>query len=173
VDEIGLLIEEDQRLNGTQDIERNSESFYLYTVKVVLAENLAESEMKKSSDDALYVVLQSGEVEMARTRMVSNTAAPRWDASFDFSLNVSVEVQAIVMHRKNVCGTASFRLQPSLFQDYFAHDIWLDLQPQGRLLLRVSMEGERNDIRFYFGKTFRTLKRTQTDMLRVVVDQVR
>jgi hypothetical protein len=51
-------------------------------------------------------------------------------------------------------------------------EYWLDLDTQGRLLLRVSMEGERDDIQFYFGKSFRTLKRTERDMTRKITDKV-
>jgi hypothetical protein len=148
---------------------------YIYTVKVVLAENLADCDQNGLSDP--YVVLQSGEVELARTRVVQETLNPRWDETFEFRLSASIEVLATVYDNDvvggdDICGTAVFRLQPSLFGDFLAHDIWLDLRPQGRLLIRVSMEGEKDDIRFHFGKAFRTLKRTQTDMARMIVDEV-
>jgi hypothetical protein len=48
----------------------------------------------------------------------------------------------------------------------------LDLDTQGKLLLRVSMEGEKDDIQFYFGRTFRALKRSEKDMTRKIVDTV-
>jgi hypothetical protein len=34
------------------------------------------------------------------------------------------------------------------------------------------MEGERDDIQFYFGRTFRTLKRTERDMTRKITDKL-
>ena len=34
------------------------------------------------------------------------------------------------------------------------------------------MEGERDDIQFYFGKAFRCLKRTERDMTRKITDKV-
>jgi hypothetical protein len=34
------------------------------------------------------------------------------------------------------------------------------------------MEGERDDIQFYFGKAFRTLKRTERDMTRRITEKV-
>jgi hypothetical protein len=34
------------------------------------------------------------------------------------------------------------------------------------------MEGERDDIQFYFGKAFRTLKRTERDMTRKITEKV-
>ena len=51
-------------------------------------------------------------------------------------------------------------------------DLWLDLDTQGKLLLRVSMEGEKDDIQFYFGRGFRALKRAENDMTRKIVDTV-
>lgn len=40
------------------------------------------------------------------------------------------------------------------------------------MLIRVSMEGERDDIEFYFGRAFRNLMRTQRDMTRQITDKV-
>jgi len=51
-------------------------------------------------------------------------------------------------------------------------DLWLDLDTQGKLFLRVSMEGEKDDIQFYFGRAFRALKRAENDMTRKIVDTV-
>jgi hypothetical protein len=63
-------------------------------------------------------------------------------------------------------------LDPIHFMDFLPREFWLDLDTQGRLLLRVSMEGERDDIQFHFGKAFRHLKRTERDMVRNVTDKV-
>ena len=70
-------------------------------------------------------------------------------------------------------GRASLKLDPSHFGDFLPREYWLDLDSQGRILLRVSMEGERDDIQFYFGKAFRVLKRTERDMTRNITDKVR
>ena len=48
----------------------------------------------------------------------------------------------------------------------------MDLDTQGRILVRVSMEGEKDDIQFYFGRAFRSLKRAEGDMLRIFIDKV-
>ena len=56
--------------------------------------------------------------------------------------------------------------------DFQFKDLWQDLDTQGRLLIRVSMEGERDDIQFYFGRTFRALFRTERDMTRQITDKV-
>ncbi len=48
----------------------------------------------------------------------------------------------------------------------------MDLDTQGRLLMRVSMEGERDDILYFFGRGFRSLKRAESDMVRIIVDKM-
>jgi hypothetical protein len=171
VDEMNCILE--RKLPRSRSLSTHSSdgnSNVIYNVKVVLGEDLAGGDL--AMQQGIYAILQSGTVQMARTRSIFHTLDPSWDALFTFSLSVAVEVSVIIMHRNNICGEAVFRLHPSLFQDYFAHDIWLNLKPQGRLLMRVSMEGEKDDIRFHFGKTFRILKRTQADMVRVIVDEV-
>ena len=48
----------------------------------------------------------------------------------------------------------------------------MDLDTQGRILVRVSMEGEEDDILFHFGRAFRCLKRAEGDMLHIFIDKV-
>ncbi|CAG8433104.1 7775_t:CDS:10 [Ambispora gerdemannii] len=159
-----------------EKVEKNR---YLFTIKIVLAENIAALDANGYSDP--YCVL-SDEVgkSLAKTRVIYETLNPRWDEAFDITIETSEQmrwVAATVWDRDqvgsdDVCGRAYFRLDPQYFNDYLAHDVWLDLEKQGRLLLRISMEGERDDIQFYFGKAFRTLKRTQSDMARSIVDRM-
>ncbi|KAI8050274.1 hypothetical protein BDF22DRAFT_745601 [Syncephalis plumigaleata] len=154
VDEVAYLLSTNPQRKLNLSATSSEAPVYIYTVKVVLAENLADCDQNGLSDP--YVVLQSGEVEMARTRVIQESLNPRWDETFEFRLSASIEVLATVFD-KDLVG---------------AHDIWLDLKPQGRLLIRVSMEGEKDDIRFHFGKAFRILKRTQADMARMIVDEM-
>lgn len=71
-------------------------------------------------------------------------------------------------------GRAYVRLDPRKYSDFLTHEVWYDLEEKtGRLLLRISMEGEKDEIGFYFGRAFRTLKRAESDMIRTFVDKVR
>jgi len=83
----------------------------------------------------------------------------------------SVRDRALV-GKHDIVGRAVLCLDPRRFNDYFAHEIWGDLDTQGRILMRVSMEGEKDDIQFYFGRAFRSLKRAEGDMLRIFIDKV-
>lgn len=85
---------------------------------------------------------------------------------------VSVRDRALIGKHDTV-GRAYVCLDPRRFGDFLTHDLWLDLDDgHGRILLRVSMEGEKDDPQFYFGRAFRSLKRAESDMVRVFVDKV-
>lgn len=86
-------------------------------------------------------------------------------------LMVSVRDRALIGKHDTV-GRAYVCLDPRRYGDFLAHDQWMDLDSQGRILLRVSMEGEKDDPQFYFGRAFRSLKRAESDMVRVFIDKV-
>jgi hypothetical protein len=87
-------------------------------------------------------------------------------------LMVSIRDRALVGKHDTV-GREYICLDPKRFGDFLVHDLWLDLDTNGRILLRVSMEGEKDDIQFYFGRGFRSLKRSEGDMVRIFIDKVR
>lgn len=84
---------------------------------------------------------------------------------------VSIRDRSLVGKHDTV-GRAYLCLDPRRFGDFLTHDLWMPLDSQGQVLLRVSMEGEKDDIQFYFGKAFRSLKRAETDMVRIFIDKV-
>lgn len=99
------------------------------------------------------------------------------DETFDISvekalwLMVSVRDRALVGKHDTV-GREYICLDPKRFGDFLAHDLWINLDTSGRILLRVSMEGEKDEIQFYFGRGFRSLKRSEGDMVRIFIDKV-
>jgi len=84
---------------------------------------------------------------------------------------ISIRDRALVGKHDTV-GRAYLCLDPKRFGDYLTHELWMDLDSQGRILIRVSMEGEMDDIQFYFGRAFRSLKRAEADMVRIFIDKV-
>ena len=86
-------------------------------------------------------------------------------------LMVSVRDRALVGKHDTV-GREYICLDPKRFGDFLVHDLWLNLDTTGRILLRVSMEGEKDDMQFYFGRAFRSLKRSEGDMVRIFIDKV-
>ena len=151
-------------------------SNYVFTIKIVEAEDLKACDVGGYSDP--YVVLgDEYQKRLAKTRIIYRNLNPRWDETVDITTQGPLNVVATVwdwdaMGDHDCVGRASLKLDPSHFGDYLPREYWLDLDTQGRILLRVSMEGERDDIQFYFGKAFRTLKRTERDMTRKITDKL-
>jgi hypothetical protein len=149
---------------------------YVFTIKIIEAEDLKACDVNGLSDP--YVVLgDEYQKRLAKTRIIYGNLNPRWDESIDIITTGPLNIIATIwdwdaLGDHDCVGRTSLKLDPSHFRDYLPREYWLDLDTQGRLLLRVSMEGERDDIQFYFGKAFRTLKRTERDMTRKVTDKV-
>lgn len=149
---------------------------YVFTIKVVEAEDLKACDMNGGSDP--YVVLTDEyQKRIAKTRIIYNNLNPRWEDAVDITTQGPLNIIATIWDWDAVgdhdyVGRTSIKLDPVHFSDFLPREYWLDLDTQGRLLLRVSMEGERDDIQFYFGKAFRTLKRTERDMTRRITEKV-
>jgi hypothetical protein len=149
---------------------------YLFTIKIVLAEGLSMENPSKLPDSFVIISDEHGN-RYAKTRTIYDDADPRWDETFDIPIRGSAWFMASIRHRAlagkhDLLGRAYLRLDPRLFEDLISKDMLLPLDTRGHLLLRVSMEGERDDIQFHFGRAFRWLKRTESDMVRTFVDKV-
>ncbi|KZM20247.1 uncharacterized protein EKO05_0003666 [Ascochyta rabiei] len=157
----------------TQRVRNNN---FVFTIKIIEAEDLKACDMNGLSDP--YVVLgDEYQKRLAKTRVIYGNLNPRWDETIDITTNGPLNIVATIwdwdtLGDHDCVGRTSLKLDPSHFRDYMPREYWLDLDTQGRLLLRVSMEGERDDIQFYFGKSFRTLKRTERDMTRKITDKL-
>ncbi|EJD43871.1 hypothetical protein AURDEDRAFT_145221 [Auricularia subglabra TFB-10046 SS5] len=172
-DRITRVLEEAPPLPDKVDRPR-----FLFTVKIVIAENLVPLDTSASARLDTFVTLsdENGN-RLAKTRTIYDSFDPRWEEAFDISVDkalwlmVSIRDRALVGKHDTV-GRAYICLDPRRFGDFLAHDLWLDLDTQGRVLLRVSMEGEKDDIQFYFGRAFRSLKRAEGEMIRVFIDKM-
>jgi hypothetical protein len=99
------------------------------------------------------------------------------EETFDISVEAALWLMISIRDRSlvgkhDIVARAYICLDPRRYGDFLAHDLWLDLDPHGRVLMRVSMEGEKDDILFFFGRAFRSLKRTEGDMIRIFIDKV-
>lgn len=172
VDKCAELLE---KADGPKKMARRP-SKYVFTIKIVEAEDLKACDANGSSDP--YVVLgDEYQKRLAKTRVITRSLNPRWDESVDITVTGPLNVVATIWDYDtfgdhDFVGRTSLKLDPIHFSDYLPREFWLDLDTQGRLLLRVSMEGERDDIQFYFGKAFRHLKRTERDMVRKITDKL-
>ncbi|KAG5289939.1 C2 domain-containing protein [Histoplasma ohiense] len=148
---------------------------YVFTVKIVEAEDLKGCDMDGLSDP--YVSLADESQRIFKTRIIYDNLNPRWDDSVDIITKGPQNIIATVwdwdaVGSHDYMGRTSLKLDPAHFSDFVPREYWLDLDTQGRILLRVSMEGERDDIQFHFGKAFRTLKRTEREMTRKTTEKL-
>ncbi|KAF8335868.1 uncharacterized protein EI90DRAFT_2912352 [Cantharellus anzutake] len=149
---------------------------YLFTVKIVQAQNLPPNDSSSKLDTFVTLSDENG-YRLAKTRTICDTLEPRWSQEFDFSVDNSLWLMASVRDRAligkhDTIGRAYLCLDPKRYGDFLTHDLRLDLDPQGQIHIRVSMEGEKDDAQFYFGRAFRSLKRTGDDMTRVFIDKM-
>ncbi|WFD02011.1 hypothetical protein MOBT1_000694 [Malassezia obtusa] len=180
---INALPEDDADASAISINER-APLHYLFSVKLVQAELTGASGADDVADRALsrldtFVTLSDeGGMRLAKTRTIYDTATPRWDEVFDIPATSLLWVSATVWRRRfghepTLFGRAPLRLDPRYFSDQNAHEVWLALDGGGgRLLVRISMEDAHDDILFHFGRAFRVLKRSEVDMVRVLVDHM-
>lgn len=148
----------------------------LFTIKVVSAENLVPCDANGYSDP--YVVLsdQKGK-RVGKTRTIYTNLNPRWDESFDIPTTEPLWLAATVWDRDaggehDICGRCYFKLDPRYFSDFQPKDFHINLDTQGALTLKITMEGEMDDSTFYFARAFRFLDRAESDMTRSIVDKM-
>ncbi|OAR01479.1 hypothetical protein LLEC1_02286 [Akanthomyces lecanii] len=164
-----------EKIDGPRKQTRKP-SKYTFTVKVVEAEDLKPCDPSGYSDP--YVVFgDEFQKRLYKTRIIYRNLNPRWDESFEFTAQGPVNLIATVWDYDtfgdhDYVGRTSLKIDPAHFGDYLPREFWLDLDSQGRMLIRVSMEGERDDIQFHFGKAFRHLKRAERDMVRKITDKL-
>ena len=133
--------------------------------------------MYSGYSDPYVVLMDEYQKRLSKTRIIYQNLNPRWDESIDIVTQGSINIIATIwdwdpIGDHDYVGRTTIKLDPAHFGDFLPREYWLDLDTQGRLLVRVNMEGERDDIQFYFGKAFRMLKRTERDMTRKITDKL-
>lgn len=147
-----------------------------YTIKIVEAEDVISTQ---SSAPKTYATMNDDEGRrLHRTRTVYAGSNPRWDETFDVSTTNSLSLRCRVWNESrnnenhNLAGGCGLKVDVSLYKDLVPRQFWVELDTGGRVLLRIHMEGERDDIHFYFGRAFQTLTRTEREMIRLIVDKL-
>jgi hypothetical protein len=119
------------------------------------------------------------EVEIVRTSGAKDLINPNWEEVFQASVRYAEAINVTVYDKrfwstKDVLAKGKIDLikNKKQYLDNQSHDVWVSLEPQGRLLVRILMEGENEDIGFYFRKTHERFKRVQDDYVRFLVSRV-
>lgn len=173
-----MRVDELAAYDTSEPIPMPEQQNYLFSVKIVLAEGLAMPDGSTKLPDSFVILSDEHGNRYAKSRTIYDDTDPRWDETFDIPVRGSAWFMATIRHRTlagkhDLLGRAYLRLDPSQHVDLITKDVLLPLDTKGHILLRISMEGERDDIQFHFGRAFRWLKRTESDMVRTFVDKVR
>jgi hypothetical protein len=107
---------------------------------------------------------------------------PTWEETFSVILPPIQRLEVAIFSKNllsadEVCGTAIIdlgigsRLRRKLF-DHQTHDLYIELEPQGRVLVRLTMEGEEEDVDYWFRRTNERLLRTRDSLLRSLTEKV-
>ncbi|KAI8324700.1 hypothetical protein GQ54DRAFT_55803 [Martensiomyces pterosporus] len=118
---------------------------------------------------------------------LDNAMNPRWNQSFELELEAdSAEVVAPIEvrictrdgpkklgHREKTHARGFIALSSKMAMGTDGTlDVVLDLEPRGYLLMRITVDGEREDMEFYSGRMFRCLEHTLSDLQQCIVEQV-
>ncbi|GEQ67812.1 hypothetical protein JCM33374_g1478 [Metschnikowia sp. JCM 33374] len=148
---------------------------HVFSIRVVKAENLKSSTDSSRIKPYLTLVDTSARKMIAKTRTM-DSANPEWDEEFELSIkaNSAVTLSTTVWEEKlgshGVCGRALIQLEPRKFKhDGIPQDVYLDLDPDGRLLLEIAVENERDDAIFVMGRAHRTLSRSRQRITKMIV----
>ncbi|KAI8621915.1 hypothetical protein BC830DRAFT_1163383 [Chytriomyces sp. MP71] len=136
----------------------------------------------QSAAQQMPEVLTGSKCEMARTRVIADSINPIWDEAFTMLLPPITRLE-IMVYSKNLitndplCGQASLDLSETSrlkrkLADHHTHDVFLELEPQGRLLLRLTLEGEEEDVEFWFRRAREKLGRTRNDFVRSLCTKI-
>ncbi|KAI8927542.1 hypothetical protein BC831DRAFT_451831 [Entophlyctis helioformis] len=127
-------------------------------------------------------ILNGAACELLRSRVIQDSVNPTWDETFQIILPPVNRLEVGILSRNLLTsdepvGRAAIdfsvgtRLRRKL-TDNQTHDVYVELEPQGRVLLRLTMEGEQEDVDFWFRRTNERLIRTRDDFLRSLTAKI-
>ncbi|OBA19662.1 hypothetical protein METBIDRAFT_79658 [Metschnikowia bicuspidata var. bicuspidata NRRL YB-4993] len=148
---------------------------HVFSIRVVKAENLKSSTESSNIKPYLTLIDTLAKKRIAKTRTM-DSANPEWDEEFEISVeaNSAITLSTTVWEERlgshGVCGRALIQLEPRKFKhDGIPQDVYLDLDPDGRLLVEIAVENEREDAIFAMGRAHRTLSRSQQRIIKMIV----
>lgn len=149
---------------------------YLFNVTIIGASDI------KHSNQGLYLTLvdHDSRKQLGKTN-VSTDGQPRWNESFEFEVGARPRLlRATVWSYGSstadhiVCGRVMLRLDAKQYakKEYGMQLKWIDLEANsGKIHVMFSVDQQFDDIRFYFGKALRFIKRTQDMMISNIVSK--
>lgn len=148
---------------------------HIFSIRVVKAENLRSSSDSSNIRPYMTLIDTQARRTIAKTRTMDSDN-PEWDEEFEITLapNENMTMTATVWEEKfgahSVCGRALLQLEPRKFKhDGIAQEVYLDLDSQGRILIEIAVESEREDAVFAMGRAHRALRRSEQRITKMIV----
>ncbi|KAJ3124134.1 hypothetical protein HK098_001360 [Nowakowskiella sp. JEL0407] len=127
-------------------------------------------------------ILNGVACELLKTRVIYDSVNPQWDETFQAILPPVNKLEVVVSSKNmlatdQVIGRADIdigkgtRLKNRLV-DHQTHEVFVELEPQGRVLIRMTLEGEDEDVEFWFRRSKERLGRTRDDFTRALVSRL-
>ncbi|RKO83581.1 hypothetical protein BDK51DRAFT_50831, partial [Blyttiomyces helicus] len=146
------------------------------------APKTAASTTRTSTSSSGPSVLTGTHCELARSRAVQDTLNPSWDETFQVMLPPVDRLEVAVLSKNlltsdECAGRAVVDLGPRTrlkrkLADHQTHDVYIEMEPQGRVLVRLTMEGADEDVDFWFRRSKERLGRTRDDFVRALTARI-
>ncbi|KAI9206279.1 uncharacterized protein BJ171DRAFT_579788 [Polychytrium aggregatum] len=143
---------------------------------------VANGEKQNKASGSNEKILVGVDCELCRTRTINDTLNPGWDEAFQVMLPPTQVLEVMVVSENfltvdEIIGKSTVSLDRSStlrkqLADHQTHDVYVELEPQGRVLIRVTLEGEDEDVDFWFRKSRERLVRTRDDVVRVLTARI-
>lgn len=181
-DKVSAVIQTHERRERRLSAARKKGKTYLFTITLIGAKNLKKSD--KNSQIYASLVDQDTRSQIGKTRAVPSGLICMWNDTFEVKATDSRPklLKATVWSgnqqtNHEMLGRAIVALDPKSFtrREYGMRLLTIDLDglPGSQLQVMVTADVEQDDIRFFFGRALRYLKRTQDSMVNAVVGQFR
>ena len=158
------------------------EMHYIYTIRIISAENIKGFNSEGLSNVSLSLINTSERKEIAKTKVIRKTVDPSWDEEFELEQTTNTPCSIVInvwhhptgalknLNKYEICGKSTLILDPRKFpSDGFPNDVILDLDTQGRVYLQVSLENEKLDALFSIGRAYRTLTRARDRAIEQII----
>ncbi|KAK9448211.1 uncharacterized protein V1518DRAFT_434459 [Limtongia smithiae] len=155
-------------------------SGYVLSIEGLVAENLPRE----------YPMFRVEIYNMETTALIGSTSESCegrisvWSDSFEYSttqekIMLGLKILGLPRHKTagRVCAEVPYQLRLSTSKDFDPETVELSLgisssTQQSRIRFTVTVERDRDDVAYYFGKTFKELEKLEKFMVRSIVDKL-
>ncbi|ORX51376.1 hypothetical protein BCR36DRAFT_40220 [Piromyces finnis] len=186
LNELFNKIKELNIIDDTTETNTNSRLFTeeitgTFRIETIYAENLKPCNKNGLSNPYVVIKIPGQDKrngnELVKTSIINDSLNPRWDETFQVSIVPTKTLEVIVYNKTSflssdaIIGKKNIHFS-SRWCDHQTHELIVKLEPQGRLLIRITMDGEGENLSFFFKKSKQRLLRTSNDFVRELVYRI-